>query len=122
LLVVSHTRRHEEHLSAEGGVDPIKLKHRCIAQQKIYQHARSYMSLKDRVTDISGDDWAFYSKAIFLLARQCASAGLSDQALSMVQLSVEANGRATIRHRVFCFYVTIIGWRNASKLVQWMGK
>lgn len=119
---VSNARRHDDHLSAQGTIDPIKLKHRCIAQQNIYQHGRSYMLLEGRATDISSDDWFFYSKAVFLLARQCAAAGLAEEAITLTQISVAANGRATVKHRLFCFLAIIMGWKNASKLVRLVGK
>ena len=119
---VSHARRHEEHLSAQGTTDPVKLKHRCIAQQKIYQHARSYMELEDRATEINSADWTFYSKAVFLLARQCAAANLPEQALQMIELSETANGGRNNKHRFFRFLAMTLGWRNASKLINLVGK
>ena len=119
---VSHARRHDDHLSDQGSTDVTKLKHRCIAQQEIYKHAQAYMLLDARESEITAEDWSFYSKSVFLLARQCAAAGMADQALLMIELSVAANGRASVQHRVFCFLAAIVGWSNASKLIKLIGK
>lgn len=119
---VSNARRHDDHLSDQGSKDITKLKHRCMAQQEIYKHARAYMLLDARESEITAEDWSFYSKSVFLLARQCAAAGMADQASVMVELSIAANGRMTIQHRVFCFLVSIVGWCNASKLIKLVGK
>jgi len=117
---VSITRYHDNHLSAEGSTDPVKLKHRCIAQQHIYHHARSYMQLTGRKSEITKEDWSYYSKSLFLLARQCALANMPDHALQMVELSIAANGKARLKHRVFCFLAAFVGWRNASRFTQWL--
>jgi len=119
---VSHARRHDDHLSDQGSTDPAKLKHRCLAQHQIYQHARNYMSLDGRLTDINSEDWFFFSKAVFLLARQCASVGLTNQASSLIKLSIKVNGCATMKHYVFYFLTAMIGWRNTSKFFEWVGK
>ena len=119
---VSHARRHDDHLSAHGTSDPVKLIDRCIAQQKIYQHACSYMDLEGRATEISSADWMFYSKAVFLLARQCAAANLPEHALQMIKLSETANGGRNKKHRLFRFLAITLGWRNASKLIDLAGK
>ena len=63
-----------------------------------------------------------YSKSVFLLARQCALAGLIEQAKKMVQLSIEANGSSTLKHKLFYMLSTVIGWQQASNLMQWLGK
>ena len=121
---VSHARHHDsnDHLSNGGTTDPAKLKHRCLAQQKIYQHAQAYTLLDTTGDQITVDDWAYYSKSVFLLARQCAAAKLPKQASEMFKLSVEANGGATIQHRFFRGLVIFVGWYNASRIVNWLGK
>lgn len=115
---VAHVRRHDDHLSDEGSTDPTKLKHRCIAQENIYKHGLSYMLLDDRLSEITDEDWAFFSKSVFFLARQCAAQNLSEQALSMTALSIKAAGRANMKHRVFLFLGKVIGWLNTSKFIS----
>ena len=119
---VSITRQHNEHLSADGTTDKVKLNHRCIAQKNIYEHALSYMALKNRPSNISKEDWVHYSKSVFLLARQCALVGLIEQAKQMVQLSIEANGSSTLKHKLFYMLSTVMGWQRVSKIIQWLGK
>lgn len=119
---VSHARRHDQHLSSQGAVDPIKLQHRCIAQTKIHQHAQAYMRLEKRASDICHEDWVFYSKSVFLLARQCASAGLVDEAKKMFALSVQTNGKKSPMHQIFQILATILGWRQAAILVKRVGR
>lgn len=119
---VSITRVHDEHLSSDGNFDLRKLEHRCLAQAKIFHHAQRYMQLADRPSDILEEDWEFYSKAAFLLARQCALQNLKTEARAMMRLSIEAIGRKTKQHRAFLLAVKWMGWQNAAKLVQKLGK
>jgi len=119
---VSHARRHDEHLSADGARDPLKLQHRCLAQQKIYQHAKNYMQLEKRLNDIERDDWAFFSKSVFLLARQCASVGLTVEAKQMFALSIEANAGKSSMHRVFSLLAVVLGWQRAALLIKKVGR
>ena len=119
---VSITRQLNDHLSFEGTVDKDKLIHRCKAQSQIYEHANSYMKLDNKLSTISQQDWFFYSKSVFLLARQCAFAGLIEQSKKMFALSIKANGSSTTNHKLFYFLATLIGWQHASKFIQWLGK
>jgi len=119
---VSIQREHNQHLSSGGAVEPKKLQHRCLAQAKIFRHAKRYMELSDRPSDIEKEDWDFYSKAAFLLARQCALQGLTTEARAMMRLSIEAIERKTKQHRVFLVAVKWMGWRKAAQLAQTLGK
>jgi len=80
------------------------------------------MKKDNRQSEITQSDWAFFSKAVFLLGRQCAALSLSDQAKGMVDLSIKALGRKTIKHRVFLFLVAVFGWANASKIIERVGR
>ncbi len=119
---VSVQREHDEHLSADGSTDAKKLQHRCLAQAKIFRHAQRYMQLENRPSDIEDSDWEFYSKAAFLLARQCALQNLKTEARAMLRLSIEAIGRKTKQHRAFLFAVKWLGWQRAAKTVRALGK
>jgi len=119
---VSITQAHDDHLSTGGTRDPIKLRHRCRAQSEIFKHAQRYMLLDDRVTDITVEDWQFYSKALFLLARECAAAGLVEHAKTMFELSLIANGAKSVQHKVFISLATVFGWRGAANVVSLIGR
>ena len=119
---VSNTRRHDDHLSFHGATDIGKLKNRCVAQQHIYQHASSYLKIENRLTEITQSDWTFFSKAVFLLARQCAAVGLEKQSKEMIELSVSASGGMTFKHRIFLVLVTVFGWANAAKIISRVGR
>ena len=117
---VSLIRVHDRHLSSDGSHDKEKLKNRAMARAKIFQHAKQYMELDNRLTDINQSDWQFFSKYVFLLARQCAIAGLKTEARAMLSVSIEANGKKAPQHRVFIKLVKVMGWRRAAKLVEWI--
>jgi len=119
---VSITRAHTDHLHFDGTLNPTKLDHRCAAQAKIFEHAKAYMCLAERVTDIQYEDWQFYSKSVFLLARECAAAGLLENAKRMMALSIEAAGGASVQHRVYGLLARFLGWKRAARLVKGLGK
>ena len=114
---VSIQRSHDDHLCAGGDTNPRKLAHRAQAQQLIYQHAKRYMELQTRPADIEPDDWQHFSKAVFLLARQCAAADLPQEAKSMLALSMKSGG-VTLKHRVFMLLGHVFGWRTTAQLAR----
>ncbi len=117
---VSLHRRHDAdaHLSSGGAHEPDKLRHRARARAKIYQHAKNYMLRDDRVSEISKDDWAFFSDYAFLLARQCSMVGLTTEARAMVSVSIEARGGKSAKHILFLKLVKFLGWQRAAKVVS----
>ncbi len=120
---VSVTRIHNAQISTGGTIVPAKLRDRCAARAAIFVHAKRYQKLKGRVSDIEADDWQHFSKYCFLLARECAAAGLNQQAKDMIELSVKANdNRRTYKHLIFGLVGRIIGWRRAAALVKLSGK
>lgn len=119
---VSLHRSHEEHLSAEGASDPEKLKHRAMSRAKMFQHAKRYAERDDTPAEIKQDDWALFSKYAFLLARQCALAGLTTEARAMTSVSIEARGRKSAQHILFLKLVKFLGWKNAAKAVKLTGR
>ena len=114
---VSLTRRHNDHLSSEGSTSPRKLKSRSIARAKILLHAKNYMQLSPRPSDIEAQDWRFFSDYAFLLARQCAAAGLTTEARAMLSVSIDALPEKTWQQRLFIKLVKILGWKKAAGLV-----
>ncbi len=119
---VSLHRRHADHLSDGGSDDADKLSQRAMARAKIFQHGKAYMQIDDRPSDIDDSDWEFFSKYAFLLARQCALAGLTTEARAMVSVSIDALGKKTLQHRVFLKLVKLFGWRRAARLIEKTGR
>lgn len=119
---VSITQAHSDGLSQRGTTDPAKLKDRCVARAAIYQHALNYSKLADRVSEFSDEDWLFFSKSTFLLARECAAAGLTEESRAMIALSIEANGGPNLQHRVFSVVAALLGWRGAATAVKLFGR
>ncbi len=105
---LSTQRRHDSHLSAEGGTDKQKLQHRCIAREAIYKSAKQGKEWIER------EDMELFSKATFLLARQCAAAGLTEQVHEMLRLSIKANKGSTRQHEIFVKAGNFLGWRTAG--------
>lgn len=119
---VSVQQAHDSHLSHAGTVDPVKLQHRSLARAKIFRHAQRYMQLENRPSEISEDDWTFYSKSVFLLGRECALAGLKTEARAMLSLSIEAIGKKTPQHKLFLMLVKWFGWKKAAQTIKALGK
>lgn len=114
---VSLHRRHGDHLSSDGATSPRKLKSRVISRTKMFLHAKKYMTLANRPTDIKAEDWRFFSDYAFLLARQCAAAGLTTEARAMLSVSVDALPKKTWQHKLFIKLVKVLGWKKAAGLV-----
>ena len=108
--LVSITRRHDQHLSSEGVSDPIKLRHRAEARVSMY-HSAQRSTIEIPITDMQ-----YFAKSAFLLARQCAAAGVDDCAQELLALAVTANQGANIKHRVFGSIGRVFGWQAAAKL------
>lgn len=104
---VSIQRRHNEHLSNFGTSDPEKLKSRCIARQKIFESVQNSRVL------IPQGDIEHFSKSVFLLARECAMAGLKTEVSKMLKLAIKANGKANYKHRIFSLIGRTLGWQAA---------
>ena len=117
-----HASNDDAHLSADGTRDANKLAHRAMSRARIFQHAKDYMKLNDRPSSIEQDDWAQFSKYTFLLARQCAKAGLSSEARAMTTISIEAVGKKTPQHWLFLKLVTLLGWQRAARVVEATGR
>ncbi|MEB3199690.1 MAG: glycosyltransferase family A protein [Synechococcaceae cyanobacterium] len=110
---VSLTRRdpQEQHLSHDGSSQPRKLAHRALARWSIYRSALA-AGLSHDLPEMR--EFARYS---FLLCRQCAQAGLPDQAASLHDLASQAarcDPRLQGDLRLFGLLAQAVGWRRAS--------
>lgn len=102
----------EDHLSHRGGSDPRKLADRAKARQSLFNCA-----LASGVT-LDSPEMKHFSRSAFLLARQCAEAGLEDQACDLHQLARTAceTGKEPVDLRFFGWIAPRLGWRRTSRL------
>jgi glycosyltransferase involved in cell wall biosynthesis len=103
-------RRHEENIS--GHVDERTLRDRATAHAAILRHARS-AGIGDDAPEMR-----HFARELFLLARQCGSLGLNDEAAVMFRLARDASGprRDALQFRLYAALVSIAGWPAAGKL------
>lgn len=113
-VFVSDTRAHPgEMLSSRGSSDPGKLADRAIAHQKVLAHAMAAGISRE------SPDMRRFSRKLFLLARQCAAAGVSDAAEILFCLSRDAAGppRSLGKdYRLIGATRSVLGWRATGLL------
>jgi glycosyltransferase involved in cell wall biosynthesis len=97
-----------DRLSHGGSRDPRKLSDRATAHRLILAHAR------DAGIEAHQPEMQHFSRAIFLLSRQCGAAGLPAEAAELFALAREAStptrGMA-LDFRAYRAAATVIGWR-----------
>jgi hypothetical protein len=113
---VSDTRAHRNHrLSTEGSTDPLKLNSRAKAHIKIFEHAKNAGISRET------PEMKHFARELFLLARQCGAAGLSQHAASLFELARKASTERRARALDFRIYraaAGLIGWRGAGHLAR----
>lgn len=109
---VSVTRSHSEHLSSDGSIDKVKLADRCLAREHIYKNALNYNG------EISQNDWQFFSKSVFLLARQSADQNMDVVVKRFLRLAIQARGKTTLRQTVFTLIGRMLGWPIAARVAR----
>lgn len=116
---VCEVRDHRFDRLSRGGLTPDRLKDRALAHARIFEHAAK------AGIGSSQPEMQHFSRALFLLARQCGGAGLEDEARALFALSRDASA-ADRRHgwdyRLFALATELIGWRWAGKLATEMDK
>lgn len=119
--VVAEIRHHAEHRASGEDADwRDRLADRARARLLIYKHAR------DAAIPHSAVEMQHFGRATFLLGRQCAAAGLPDEAALLVHLAGRI-GQGTKRWQPALFRAgaAVLGWRRAgrlaSRLDQWRG-
>jgi len=112
--LVSEERDHAgDRLSRGGGSDAAKLAARAQAHSLIYRHA-----LRAKISRAT-PQMQHFSRALFLLARQCGAAGLSQASKELFDLSREcaqAARRNSIDYRIYARVAKLLGWRVAGHL------
>jgi hypothetical protein len=64
-----------------------------------------------------------FTRALFLLARQCGAAGLAAEARQLFQLSRQAAGEtrgAQMDYRIYELFAKTAGWTRAGRISCWM--
>lgn len=106
---VSDTRvAAENQLSGAGSSDPNKLRDRFTAHRLILEHA-----LAARISD-HAPEMQHFARELFLLARQCGAAGLTEEARALFKLAQQASGSERGRGVDFLLYAAgarVLGWR-----------
>ena len=105
---VSTQHSQDQSLSTGGGLIKAKLRDRCKAREAIFLAAK-----KSRVK-LSQDDFEFFAKSVFHLARECAAAGLKQEVHQMLKLSITANKGTTKEQELFIKFGNFAGWRAAG--------
>jgi len=83
-----------------------------LLQQAIKQGSPDSAQLRGRLRD------QLIARELFLLARQCGAAGLSDESRRLFELAREASGeeRDRLQFRVYRAAAALVGWTGAGKL------
>lgn len=113
-VVAEHRDHAEGRLSRGGALDPVRMRWRARAHERIFRHAQK--------AGVSSDAPAMqhFARELFLLARQCGAAGLATESRMLFELAREASGgrRNGMQFRAYRIATTILGWKAAGKLAQ----
>jgi glycosyltransferase involved in cell wall biosynthesis len=104
---------HGDHLSQGGGHTPEKLKSRAHAHRLIFEHAS-----RAQITHAT-KEMQHFARELFLLARQCGAAGLSQEGRMLFGLARRASGTKRSQGIDFLLYgagARLIGWRAMGVL------
>jgi hypothetical protein len=108
---VSEQRAHADNrASADGSSDPLKLRDRARARHLILNHA-----LQAGI-ETSTAEFVEFTHASFLLARQCALAGLCDDAEKLAQRLFEVQPRSLLRWYLLAGH--ILGFRTSTRVAE----
>jgi len=117
--LVAEIRHHSDHRASSGEENRLdRLADRARARLLIYKHAR------DADIPHSTAEMQHFGRSAFLLGRQCAAAGLSDEAALLVHLAGRiGEGVKRWQPALFRAGAAVLGWRRAgrlaSRLDQW---
>lgn len=111
---VSEQRWDEQpRLSEKGNVDPNKLADRSKAHRLILASAMRYG------ISLESPEMQHFARELFLLSRQCGTAGLSRESRELFRLAQSASlpeRRAGVDFRVYGSVARLLGWRFAARL------
>jgi glycosyl transferase family 2 len=113
---VSETRQRGGH--ASGRTDAATLGDRATAHAAILGHA------KRAGIGHEEPEMRFFSRELFLLARQCGAAGLVDESERLFGLarSVSGRGKGRVQFRLYSFLARWLGWATMGKVSTMLDK
>jgi glycosyltransferase involved in cell wall biosynthesis len=113
---VSETRQHGVH--ASGKRDPGTLRDRARAHAVILEHARRFGIAND------AGEMRHFERGLFLLARQCGAAGLTEESARLFQLarSVSGRERGRVTYQVYSVLARMLGWEAMGKVSMMLDK
>lgn len=113
-LPVSETRDHgSQRLCRGSALDPGRLTMRSRAHSLVWGHAQ-----RAGLPESHPDDVARFGQALFLLARQCGTAGLDSESRRLLDLAASAAGRGRARHQipVYRAVANVLGYARTARL------
>lgn len=111
--LVSITREHSDSRLNRMGLSRSGLKGRAAAHEAILRHATRASIPR------TSPEMQHFSRELFLLARQCGAASLTDESRILFKLASETSMGSMWQLSQFWVYRTIataLGWRNAGRL------
>ena len=105
-----------ERLSRGEALDPNRLCDRAKAHSLILNHA-----IRAGITE-EQPEMQHFAKELFLLARQCGAAGLSQESRQLFHLARQASTpeiRDSFKFRCYKILATLFGWNYIGKLACW---
>jgi hypothetical protein len=112
-VLAEHRHHLRDRLSSMGVPERAKLEARALASSEILRHARRAGVESD------APEMVHFSRALFLLARQCGTARLTTEARRLLSLAGGAAAVSAKRRLLILGYglgARIIGWRTMSVL------
>ena len=106
-------------LSTAGTRDPAKLSHRAEAHRLIYGHARRFGIGRET------PEMRYYARELFLLARQCGAAGLTDESIMLFGLARDASEQKRkqgLDFRLYEMASRLLGWTRVGRLACYLDK
>jgi hypothetical protein len=105
---VCEVRAHGEgHLSGRG-LDSFTLRDRAAAHERILSHARRAAIADD------APEMRHFARELFLLARQCGAAGLSEESRRLVEAALSVSAARDLR--IYQGMARLVGWSTAGKI------
>ncbi len=112
----SETRQHVVHVS--GQADARTLRDRAMAHAAILGHARRFGIAEE------APEMRHFARELFLLARQCGAAGLTEESARLFGLARSASGgeRERVQFRLYSLFARLLGWETMGKVSAMVDK
>lgn len=116
--IPEHVAVHRDHgegrLSRGAALDPRRLHDRAVAHELIAGHAR-----RAGVPD-DAPEMQHFARDLFLIARQCGAAGLTEESARLVAVARSISGARDLR--LYERVARVVGWRAAGKAAVWLDR